>query len=113
MRIDFHPMPKRFMVWDKSHNGWLNGRSRDHVLDLVDISKELKNNPHLPADCVIVQSTNLFDKDGKEIFESHIIDNKYIVEFQNSKFVLKEISSGSIIDLYGYKGKVTGSALQV
>lgn len=73
--LTFQPMPKRFMVWDKRGKRWLKGRSGGLVLDLVDISAELKGSPHLPSDCQIVQSTNLFDKEGKEIFEGNIVSN--------------------------------------
>lgn len=71
--IDFQPMLKRFMVWHRRGRGWLKGNSGEFILNLVDISKELRCNPNLPADCIICQSTNLFDKGGKEIFEGSIV----------------------------------------
>ena len=68
--IDFQPVPKRFMVWDKETKAfwydfggqnlifeseirlglWLANRKEVHGLDLNRF--------------IIIQSTNLFDKDG-------------------------------------------------
>ena len=111
---NFQPIPKWFMVWDKKHKEFL-----PMLMEIWQIVIHFRDRYHQLYDdngnsrYIFCQFTNLFDKDGEEIFESHILDNKYIVEFQNGKFVLKEISSGSIMDLYGYKGKITGSTLQV
>lgn len=88
--LKFQPIPKRFMVWSISHKRWLKGRNGTFVMDLVDISKELRNNPHLPDNCIIVQSTNLFDKDGKEIFEGSIVlwnGDMGVVKSRNDKWV--------------------------
>lgn len=70
----FQPMPKRFMVWDDEATDWIcvPGTERD-VWDLLDLIVHrpglMKHKFHMQ----IVQSTNLFDKDGKEIFEGSII----------------------------------------
>lgn len=106
---NFQPMPKRFMVWSISHKKWLKDRSGTFIMDLVDISKELRNNPHLPENCILVQSTNLFDKDGKEIFEGSIIKipddwdkygmaagEKYEVYFNAGGFRLKPPASYAV-----------------
>lgn len=98
--IDFQPIPKRFMVWHKSGKGWLKGRSGGYVVDLVDISKGIKSIPHLLDRCTIVQSTNLFDKNGQEIFEGSLIkddvgdigvirfeDGALIIDWNNDEFV--------------------------
>lgn len=72
--IDFQPMSKRFMVWDDEATDWIcvPGTERD-VWDLLDLlvhkSGLMKRKFHIK----IVQSTNLFDKDGKEIFEGSIV----------------------------------------
>lgn len=84
-------MPKRFMVWDKKHNVFLTQPLEiwqivTHFCDrLDDLFNENGDSRY-----VFLQSTNLFDKAGKEIFESHILDNRYVAEFQNGRFVLKE-----------------------
>lgn len=66
--INFQPMPKRFMVWDKELNKF--SRPMDGFWEVAMLAD------HHPSDTkryTICQSTNLFDKDGKEIFEGSII----------------------------------------
>lgn len=76
--ITFQPMPKRFMVWDKVGKQFL----RKRLLDGIDMVFSIFELP-LEIDCldeeekkqfIVCQSTNLFDKDGKEIFEGSIIN---------------------------------------
>ncbi len=74
---NFQPIPKRFMVWDKVGRQFLRRRLPNGV-DMVFSIFELP----LEIDCldedekkqfIVCQSTNLFDKDGEEIFEGHIV----------------------------------------
>ena len=44
------------------------------------------------------QFTGLHDKNGKEIYEKMIINNKYIVVYDFCKFALKNIYTGNVID---------------
>lgn len=72
--LTFQPMPKRFMVWDKKHNVFLTQPLEiwqivTHFCDrLDDLFNENGDSRY-----VFLQSTNLFDKAGKEIFEGSIV----------------------------------------
>lgn len=69
---NFQPIPKRFMVWEKEYQQFarkvLPGGKREYVYTLDEMSFYYDD-----PDCIICQSTNLFDKDGKEIFEGSIM----------------------------------------
>ena len=82
--INFQPTPKRFIAWDKHKKDWVtkflmpstsDEDSDDYTCPLtlgVDTKGEKNwlNNDQL----IVCQSTNLFDKDGKEIFEGSIVE---------------------------------------
>lgn len=80
----FKPTPKRFMVWDKKTESFCQSMNNDGcVFELPELAAFLmlhaeNGRPH--TDFEFAQSTGLFDKDGKEIFEGSIIkDHGYIV----------------------------------
>lgn len=83
---NFHPMPKQFMVWDKEDGVPLfDGK----VFTLRELISEFGHVPSVLDGCEICQSTSLFDKDGKEIFEGSIIRGKkyvYVVTFAYGEF---------------------------
>lgn len=91
----FQPMPKRFMVWDKDNHEFLTIRD---AYPKCQLSEEERNSATLKLqdlialfseylyydnsdNYVVCQSTNLFDKDGKEIFEGGIVENRFIYKF--------------------------------
>ncbi len=78
MDTDFQPIPKRFMVWDTKSREWLHGDVLREFIECnmqhpEDNAEEDIYEMYVGGACKIVQSTNLFDKDGKEIFEGHIV----------------------------------------
>lgn len=47
----------------------------------------------------LMQFTGLYDRNGKEIYELMILDNKYEVNWRKGKYILIDISNGDIMDL--------------
>lgn len=76
--MKFQPMLKRFMVWDKISKQF---RGDGKIFSWQEIACMLCPSPldseeevqEREQRCELVQSTNLFAKDGKEIFEGHIV----------------------------------------
>lgn len=89
-KLDFQPIPKRFMVWDGEHFLKLQTSCPEIVFQTEKMKKELVYelddiiSLSRVADISsfdIIQSINLFDKDGKEIFEGSIVENHFINKF--------------------------------
>ncbi len=85
--LDFQPISKRFMVWDKKEQRWydeafaLRTDGAVKYKGVIDYGWQDR--------FIICQSTNLFDKDGKEIFEGHLVrwnGDVGIVEQYNGKW---------------------------
>lgn len=76
-RVNFHPMPKRFMVWDKENKKFLTIFDDDGLecvkFAIHDLHLVIEENGVTWDEVIIIQSTNLFDKDGEEIFEGSLI----------------------------------------
>lgn len=75
--INFQPMPKRFMVWDKQEKRFLTYLSAkvvdfEYLLILID-HYEISLS-EFGSRYILVQSTNLFDEDGNEIFEGSVVE---------------------------------------
>lgn len=68
------PMPKRFMVWGTKHKKFLTA-----PMEIWQITLHFRDRYHQLYDdngnsrYIFCQSTNLFDKNGKEIFEGSIV----------------------------------------
>lgn len=75
----FKPTPKRFMVWDKKTKSFCQSMNNDGcVFELPELAAFLMLHAGGGRPCTdfeFFQSTNLFDKDGKEIFEGTVVDN--------------------------------------
>ena len=99
-KLNFQPIPKRFMVWDKGNQKFMyfiddDGYER-FMVDISELDVLIEEYGYSYEDVVIIQSTNLFDKDGKEIFEGSIVpwnEDTGVVEWRNGKWVLPVTTS--------------------
>lgn len=56
--INFQPMPKRFMVWDKGLNKFYSGsEGKPYIFDIWSLIEFLNNSQRYPEQLEIVQST--------------------------------------------------------
>lgn len=73
----FEPMPKRFLVWDKGLKKFYEDSNGNVSSGGSGWLAEFLNTCGRPQELLeIVQSTNLFGKDNKEIFEGSIVENE-------------------------------------
>lgn len=90
---NFQPMPKRFMVWDTVNKEFVDSRYTTRQWNLCS-AEESNNVLELQGDdrFILIQSTNLFDKDGEEIFEGSIVEDDQcdagIISFDNSQWII-------------------------
>ena len=87
----------KFRAWDgkKMHDKVTlddEGRGIKHGYQWFSDGNTLLHSP-------IMQFTGLLDKNGKEIYELHEIDNQYRVVYDKCSYVLQDISNGDIIGL--------------
>lgn len=101
----FKPMPKRFMVWDKRNKAFRTNNNDDaRVFDLAAVIgfylyESGCGIPHTDFD--LVQSTNLFDRDGREIFEGSILleqdDSISVVHYDGDEGMFRT-KCGNVLD---------------
>ena len=115
--INFQPMPKRFMVWDKGLNKFYSGsEGKPYIFDIWSLIEFLNNSQRYPEQLEIVQSTNLFDKDGKEIFEGSIVSNGEcravcVWDNSNAEFDFEMVKGGDQVKSWLNEYKIIGHIL--
>lgn len=97
----------KFRAWDNK-NGYMVTSKQGvytalrNIMDMVKQDNGYYTNGDLlkpnKEKYILMQYTGLKDNNGKEIYENMIINNKYIVDYDFGKFVLKNIESGDIAD---------------
>ena len=75
----FQPMSKRFIVWDKElQKFYEDSNGIVSSVGLYGLAEFLNICGRPLEQLEVIQSTNLFDKNGKEIFEGSIVENHFI-----------------------------------
>jgi len=106
----------KFRVWDSYDKKFLDYGEVD-IWDLIFEEPKLMEEIYtdgMANECLeFLQYTGLKDKNGVEIYEFMELDNKYKVIYIAPKYVLQDISSGDITDLYENKYTVTKEYTEV
>lgn len=106
----------KFKVWDNWNKKFLNYGEVD-IWDLIFQEPKLMEEIYpdgMANECLeFLQYTGIKDKNGKEIYEFMELDNKYKVIYIAPKYVLQDISSGDIIDIYENKHTITKEYTEV
>lgn len=117
--IKFQSMPKRFMIWDTVTRLFCESvKNEEGVFDmeeLADFMEFHRSVTHLPMErFVFCQSTNLFDKDGKEISEGNIVDwcDKTWLVFWHEKYAQFNLRNFHGDKAFDYKHLTSLSAKQ-
>lgn len=120
--IKFQPMPKQFMVWNKVDQRFSRNFDNDsEVFTVAELATYLSNRAYNGVNLdeyIILQSTNLFDKGSKEIFEGSLLQTDkegvgYVYMEDNGQWnILFESSVHSLWDLlYAPNCKLVGHIL--
>nr|DAE68721.1 MAG TPA: YopX protein [Caudoviricetes sp.] len=97
--IDYDIFSQEIRIIAVGHkNGMCTAYNKNHNSEKCDITA-----------LELMQYTGIHDIKGKEIYESMIINNEYIVVYNFSKFALKNKNNGNIIDFERNKNyEITG-----
>lgn len=104
----------KFRLWDKEKKIMLNVRNIDFEDCYFDTGgmyiDTIEGLDYWDSELYsLMQYTGLHDKNGKEIYENMIINNKYMVIYDFCKFALKNKDNGEIIDFERNKDyEITG-----